>query len=419
VVEAAEQLTRALRQIASLPPTRALRREQIKLQVALITPLIHVKGYAAPETKAAAEQARLLIERAEEFGESPEDPLLLFSALYGFWVASYVAFDGDVVRKLAAEFMILAEKQGAIVPLLIGHRLRGISSTWAGDIVEGLTHLDQVVALYDPVEHRQFATRFGHDAGVAGLVYRAFALWFLGHPKAALEDAHNAVKNAREIGQAATLMYALSNATWPQIYCGNYEAATALVQELLPLAQEKGAAYWAAFGTINQGCILALTGRVSDAVEMLTSGIVAWRSTGANLWLPFFLSRLAHAYAELGQFEEAWRCIGEAVDAVETTKEKWCEADILRIAGEIALMSPERDAVKAETHFEHALAVARERHAKSWELRAAMSMARLWNDQARRQQACDLVAPVYGQFTEGLETLDLRQAKALLDELTP
>jgi predicted ATPase len=137
------------------------------------------------------------------------------------------------------------------------------------------------------------------------------------------------------------------------------------------------------------------------------------------LWLPFFLSRLAHAYAELGQFEEAWRCIGEAVDAVEATKEKWCEADILRIAGEIALMSPERDAVKAETHFEHALAVAREQHAKSWELRAAMSMARLWNDQGRRQQACDLVAPVYGRFTEGLETLDLRQAKALLDELTP
>jgi predicted ATPase len=152
---------------------------------------------------------------------------------------------------------------------------------------------------------------------------------------------------------------------------------------------------------------------------MLSSGIVAWRSTGANLWLPFFLSRLARAYAELGQFEEAWRCIGEALNAVETTKEKWCEADILRIAGEIALMSPERDAVKAEAHFKRALAVAREQHAKSWELRAAMSMARLWNNQGRRQQARELIAPVYGWFTEGLETLDLREAKALLDELAP
>jgi class 3 adenylate cyclase/predicted ATPase len=417
LVEAAEQLTRALGQIASLPSTRALRREQIGLQVALITPLIHVKGYAAPETKAAAEQARLLIEQAQALGESPEDALLLFSALYGFWVANYVAFDGDVVRKLAAEFMVLAEKQEATVPRLIGHRLMGISSTWTGDIVEGRTHLDQVVTLYEPAEHRRLATRFGHDAGVAGLIYRAFALWFLGHPKAALEDAHNALKNAREIGQAATLMYALSNATWSQIYCGNYGAATTLVQELLPLAQEKGAAYWTAFGTINQGCIWALTGGVSNAIGMLTSGIAAWRSTGANLWLPFFLSRLAHAYAEVGQFEEACRSIDEAINAVETTKEKWCEADILRIAGEVALMSPERDAVKAEMYFEHALAVAREQHARSWELRVAMSMARLWNGQGRRQQARDLIAPVYGWFTEGLETRDLKEAKALLDEL--
>ena len=125
LVEAVEQLTRALDQIATLPATPALRREQIKLQVALITPLIHVKGYAAPETKAAAERARLLIEQAEALGEPPEDPLLLFSVLYGFWTANYVAFNGDVVRELAAQFLALAEKQGAAVPLMIGHRVMG------------------------------------------------------------------------------------------------------------------------------------------------------------------------------------------------------------------------------------------------------------------------------------------------------
>ena len=125
LVEAAAQLTRALEQIATLPGTPALRREQIKLQVALITPLIHVKGYAAAETKAAAEQARLLIEQAEALGEPPEDPLLLFSVLYGFWVANLVAFNGDVIRDLAAQFLALAEKQGATVPLMIGHRLMG------------------------------------------------------------------------------------------------------------------------------------------------------------------------------------------------------------------------------------------------------------------------------------------------------
>ena len=134
LVEAAEQLTRALDQIATLPATPALRREQIKLQVALITPLMHVKGYAAPETKAAAERARLLIEQAEALGEPPEDPLLLFSVLYGFWVANYVAFNGDVMRELAAQFLALAEKQGATAPLMVGHRLMGMSLLHTGDI---------------------------------------------------------------------------------------------------------------------------------------------------------------------------------------------------------------------------------------------------------------------------------------------
>ena len=133
--------------------------------------------------------------------------------------------------------------------------------------------------------------------------------------------------------------------------------------------------------------------------------------------MPLHLSYLAKAYAELGQFDDAWRCIGEAMTAMETTKEKWFEADINRMAGEIALKSPEPDAAKAEAYFERALAVAREQQAKSWELRAAMSMARLWRDQGKRDEARDLLAPVYGWFTEGFDTLDLKEAKALLDEL--
>ena len=251
LVEAAEQLTRALDQIAALPATPALRREQIKLQVALITPLIHVKGYAAPETKAAAEQARLLIEQAEALGEPPEDPLLLFSVLYGFWVANYVAFNGDVLRELAAQFLALAEKQRATVPLMIGHRLMGISLLFTGDIAEGRAHFDQAIALYDPAEHRPLATRFGQDVRVAILSYRSLALWLLGYPEAALADADDALKDAREIGQAATLMYALT-IRLTHILCGNYAAANAQADELVALADEKGALFWKAFGMMNK-----------------------------------------------------------------------------------------------------------------------------------------------------------------------
>jgi class 3 adenylate cyclase len=170
LAEAAAQLTRALDQITSMPATSALRREQIKIQVALITPIIHVKGYGAPETKAAAERARLLIEQAEALGEPVEDPLLLFSVLYGFWVANYVAFNGDAMRNFAAQFLGLAEKQGATVPLMIGHRLMGTSSLVTGEIAEGRAHLDQAMSPYDLAEHRALATRFGQDHGGVSLV---------------------------------------------------------------------------------------------------------------------------------------------------------------------------------------------------------------------------------------------------------
>jgi class 3 adenylate cyclase/predicted ATPase len=419
LVEAVAHLTRALDQVAALPATPALRREQINLQVALITPLIHVKGYAAPETKAAAERARLLIAQAEALGEAPEDPLLLFSVLYGFWAANLVAFNGDLIRELAAQFLTLAEKQGTPGPLMVGHRLMGTSLMCTGDIAESRAHLDRGVALYDPIEHRPLATRFGQDGRVAILSWRSLALWWLGYPEAALADAEHTLKDAREIGHAATLMYALAITNLTDIFCGNYAAANARVDELIVLAEEKGALLRKAEGLIQKGCVRVLIGKASDAAQMITSGITAWQSTGSTMWMPFFLSHLARAHTELGKFEDAWRSIGEAITTVETTKERWCEAEVYRTAGEITLLAPERDTAKAEAHFKCALEVARAQQAKSWELRAAMSMARLRRDQGKWDEARDLLAPVYNWFTEGFDTRDLKEAKALLDALTP
>ena len=295
------QLTRALDQIAALPATPMLRREQIKLQVALITPLLHVKGYAAPETKAAAERARLLIERADALGEPAEDPLLLFSMLYSFWVANYVAFNGDRIHELATQFLALAEKQGATVPLMIGHRIMGSSLLFTGGFAEARDHLDQAITLFDPAEHRPLATRFGQDAGVAILAYRSWALWVVGYPEAALADADHALKDARETGQATTLL-ALGFTTITRILCRDYAAANVLIGELVALADEKGALYWKAAGLVLQGCVLALTGKAAEAVQMITSGLIAWRSTGAIMLIPFYLSHLATTYAELGRF---------------------------------------------------------------------------------------------------------------------
>jgi predicted ATPase/class 3 adenylate cyclase len=417
LVEASEQLARAADQLATLPGTTALRREQIKLQVALITPLMQVKGHAAPETVAAAERARLLIAEAEALGEPLEDPLLLFSVLYGFWVAAHAAFKGDVMRELAAQFLTLAEKQGATVPLMVGHRLMGSSLMLTGDITEGRAHYDQAIALYDPAAHRSLTTRFGQDLGVANLAFRSLALWLLGYPEAAQTDNDDAVKNARDIGHGATLILALVYTTFIHLQTGNYAAANVSIDEFVALADEKGALFWKVAGSLCRGRLFALSGRASDAGPMISSGLVAWRSTGAKMFVPLWLACLSRAYAGVGQLDLAWQSIEEALTVMQTTGERWIEADIHQTAGEITLVGPKPDAAKAEAYFQRALAVARAQQAKSWELRAAMSMARLWRDQGKPQQARELLAPVYGWFTEGFGMRDLKEAKALLDEL--
>ena len=418
LVEAMVHLNRALTLIDLLPSTPALRRERITLQVALANALMHVKGYAAPETKASLEQARSLIEQAEAVGDRLDDPLFLFSVLFGFWIASYAAFDGDAVCQLAAQFLALAQKQRATAPLMIGHRIKGIALVETGEIAEGRAHLDQALALYDPNEHRALATRFGQDSRVSILVFMSHALWCLGYPEAARADAALAVKLAREINPAM-LMYAQAFTVYPHLWRGDYATVNTLVDELIALAAEKGASVWTLAGMTSRGCLLALTGKASNGIEILTSVITAWRASGTTLGIPSYLSYLAKAYAEIGQYDDAWRCIAEAMAAVESAKERWCEADIHRIAGEIALTSPQPgDAMKAEAYFERALAVARAQGAKSWELRASMSLARLWRDQGKVQQARQLLAPVYGWFTEGFDTRDLKEAKALLAELS-
>jgi predicted ATPase len=277
-----------------------------------------------------------------------------------------------------------------------------------GDIVDGKEHYDRALAIYDPAEHGPLTTRSGRDMRVALLASRSGCMWLLGYPAASRSDAERALKNARETGQATTLMFALFQAGYNHIRDGNYPAAHAPIDELIGLADERRAPYWKALGTAMQGWLFALTGKAPDAVRAITSGITSLRSTGSTLYEPWHLGHLAIAYAELGQPDDAWRCIDDAIEKVERSKEKWCEAEVHRIAGEIALKSPAPDTEKAEKYFDRALALA---------LGAAMSLARLWRDQGRRDEAHGLLAPVYCWFTEGFDTLDLKDAKALLDEL--
>jgi predicted ATPase len=212
-------------------------------------------------------------------------------------------------------------------------------------------------------------------------------------------------------------MYGLTHAAFIQIHCGQFQSASEMIDEAVAVAEEKKVATWKATGQLAQGWISFLSDNSLDAVHTLASGLTALRSTGATVWRPFFLSYEARALSQLGQFGDAWQRVDEAMTTLATAKERVWEAEAHRIAGEITLASREADAVKAEAYFDHALTVARQQQAKSWELRAAMSLARLWRSKGKPQQARELLAPVYGWFTEGFDTRDLKEAKALLGEL--
>lgn len=377
---------------------------------------MHVKGYGAPETKAAVVQVRRLIEQAERLRESPDDTSLLLSALFGQWIVSFISFDGDVARELAARFLALGDKEGT-VPLIVGHRTMGSTLALMGDHVRAREHYTEALALYRPTDHRRLMTRFGQDLRVTCLGFRSMTLWLLGYPEEALKDADCALLEAHQIGHAATLMFTLNFPIIVNTYCGNYEQANELLNELAALAEEKGAAFRKAEAVLRRGYVLTLAGEAAKAVEIVSSGIALWRAAGSTIFTPEQEFMLAIAHADSGKFDEAWCCLRKAMRAMRATKERWCEAEAHRVAGEVALKSPERNAAKAQAYFRHSLKVARAQQARSWELRAATSMARLLTDRGERQAAFDLLAPVYDWFTEGLGTADLRRAKALLEEL--
>jgi predicted ATPase len=233
------------------------------------------------------------------------------------------------------------------------------SSLITGEIADALSHFDQAIALYDPPEHGALAIHFVVDARVAALALRALVRWILGYPDAALADAGRALNDARGSGLAGTLMYGLVRASYTYTFCGEFAVANALVEEALALAIEKSGEPWQAYGILQNGVLLSATGKWAEAVDMLTTGIAAYRTTVGRLYLPLYISFLARAYSETGNLNEAWCCIDEAIELTNVTKERWYEAEIHRIAGEIALKLPERDESKAEDFFERVLTVAR------------------------------------------------------------
>jgi predicted ATPase len=288
----------------------------------------------------------------------------------------------------------------------------------SGDYRAALAHFETAASLYRPDEHRDSALRYGQDIGVSAFVMSSWALWHCGYPDRSVQAADRALALSRQLGHAHTLAHALGLAGVAAVFARDVATVYAHSNECVTLASEHGFAAWAALGKILQGWAEAQKGEAMTAIAGIRDGLAADEATGARSGVPLFLTLLAEALALAGKIEEGLAALGDASAKAGVSGGTGWNAEIHRLRGELTGRLPHPDLAKAEDSFRTALAIAREQGTRGYELRAATSLARLWRERGRRTEARDLLAPLYGSFTEGFDTADLKDAKRLLDELT-
>jgi class 3 adenylate cyclase/predicted ATPase/ABC-type transport system involved in cytochrome c biogenesis ATPase subunit len=410
-VEAANHFRQALALLATLPESEERDERELDLQTRLGATLTTVKGFAAPEVAAAYGRARILCRESQA-------PAQKFSVLRGLWVYDLVRAEWQAAGDLAEEMLALADDQQNIGYELESHRAFGMTLLWRGMIVRARQHLEEGRRLYDPEQHRIHAFRYGNDPGIACLVHEAFALWVLGYADQALVTSRRAVTLARQLGHPFSLAQALIYSLFIHQCRGEPQVIKKLVDEVKTLALEHGFPFWQAEAGIMAGWATAAQGRSREGIVQLRNGVTDFLATGARMDKPRWLALLAEAYGINNQPDEGLEAVNEALRVVDETKECFFQARLCQLNGDLLLRKGLPDAeVAAEIQFREALAIARRQQAKSWELCAATSLARLWRAQSRRREAHDQLAPIYGWFTEGFDTADLKDAKVLLDEL--
>jgi predicted ATPase len=407
LAEAVSHFGKALELLETFRDPSARMQREIDLQIALGGALIAAKGHAAPETGRAYARARELCREVGDQGR-------LFPLLFGQWVFHMARAEHAAAQDLGAETLRAAEREGDAAGLVVGHRAVGIGALWRGELVEARGHLERELALYDPERHRSLASVYAYDPRLAGLAGLAFALFQLGYPEQAVARCREAVDDAARLSHPAGLAYALSHACMLDQIRRDLPQLGQRTAELVALSTEHGFALWQAAGVVFDGWTLAEGGRATEGIARIEDGLDAYRATGAGLFVPYFLALLGTTHGAAGQVVDGQSLLAEALDTGRASGERWFEAELHRLKGELSLAG--RDRATAEACFLGAIAFARERAAKLWELRAATNLARLWREQGRRAEAFDLLAPIYAWFTEGFDSPDLKEARSLLDE---
>jgi predicted ATPase len=413
-VEAIKLLTKGLEVLKTLPPTAKRGQQELMLQISLGASLTATVGYAASEVEKVYAQARKL---CGQTGSNPQR----FSALYGLWRFHFVRGELKAARELAQQLLALGQRAKDPALLLTAHLLLGGISFHRGDFAAARTRLNRGFTLYNSRRHRSLAFVHGQDPGVVYLAYTAWALWYLGYPDQAAKKIRESLTLAQEVSHSHSLAFAHHWASGIHLLRSDAHTAKEQAEKAANFSAERGFPYWQAQAVILGGSALAKQGQTGEGIQQINHGLAAYRRTGAVLWLGYHLTLLAEAYCRAGETMNGLSVLAEARTASNQSGERYYEAELHRLKGELlkthGKVQNRKFELEAEACFRKAIKVARRQKAKSLELRAVMSLSRLWQTQGKEKEAQKILAQIYNSFTEGFDSTDLSAAKALLTSL--
>jgi predicted ATPase len=407
--EAVAHLKNGLELIATLSDPERRGPKELDLQIALGTTLIAAKGYAAPETGTAYSRALLL---CQQLGNPPQ----LFPALYGAWAYHELRGDHDDAAKLAERSIAEGERRQDIGALVIAHRMMGLTRLSLGQLSSARDHLEKAVSLYEPEEHRALTVEYGQNPCVSAKDYLAIALQILGAPVQGLAQSREAIELAEAEEHLHSLAHVYYFGSLLHMLRKEPRLAHDMAEGLVRLCSEQGFVFWLQLGRFLLGWAAIEMGGGRENMAAMRQSLADYNATGASWTTSTAFAALAEAAMKLGDAEQAREALADGLAAATGKGERWWDAEIHRLHGELTLAdSGSRE--DAEAHFTEAIRISRNQDAKSWELRAATALARLWQGHGKAREAHDLLETIYGWFTEGFDTADLKEAKALLDEL--
>ena len=407
--EAVAHFEQALSALEHLPESREMLEQAIDIRVGLGPVLMANKGFGAPEVESSYNSAQGLCER---IGETPQ----LFPVLGGLWINNNSRGRNQAARELGEHLLAVAERKQDASLLLQAHHALWTTLFTIGDLAPAKDHLEQGLALYDPQQHRSHAFLYGgHDTGVCCRIHSAYTLWMLGYPDQALKNAQDAVRLARDLSHLLSIALALNSVARTHYHRGEGQDTVEHAKAAVGLATDQGFSLIIAYGSVFLGRLMVEEGHGEERIAQLhkaLAAIRAMRATGRSL--AFVLTMFAEACEKVGQTEKGLQAVAEGL-AMEGII---FEPELLRLKGKLLLGQAVPAFGEAETSFRRAIEIARTRQQKSFELRAVTSLSRLWQRQGKKEEARQMLAETYGWFTEGFDTVDLKEAKALLEELS-